>query len=241
MQAIILAGGFGTRLKGAVEDSPKPMAPVAGRPFLAWLLEHMQRQGITQATLCLHHQSERITGYFGDQYGEIGLRYLVEDAPMGTGGAIARALERIGGEYPVFALNGDSCVMLDYMAMVAAHLQSGKSLTLAACRVPDCRRYGEITAKDGRALAFAPHGHDGPGIISAGFYMLSPDLFRAHEVKEAFSFEADFLGVHAASLKPAVYDAVEYFIDIGTPEDYARAQEEIPALLAIPDAMRKIG
>ncbi|MDX1975117.1 MAG: sugar phosphate nucleotidyltransferase [Rickettsiales bacterium] len=230
MQAIILAGGMGTRLKGVVDDVPKPLASVSDRPFLAWLLEYMASQGVTEAMLCLHHKAEQIHDYLGDTAHGIQLRYSMEQTPLGTGGALRQAMQQLKPTQPVFALNGDSLVQLDYRQMMAHHKHQARPLTLAAQFVDDCSRYSELTKHYAYISEYKVLGRREPGLASVGFYVLSPDLFEGHELPGVFSFERDFLAPHTPTLKPAMYDEVRYFIDIGVPQDYARANIEIPRL-----------
>lgn len=228
MQAIILAGGFGTRLKSVTGgEVPKPMAPIAGRPFLAWLLDYMRGQGVSEAMLCLHHQREAIQDYFGDDFNGMRIGYSVEEAPLGTGGGIRRAMRQLNPEVPLFVLNGDSLVQLDYRAMYVRHIASGKRLSMAAAPMSDCGRYGQLAIEEGEITGFLPAG-TGAGHISTGFYVASPDLFDAYTLPDAFSFEHDFLTPYVPELKPEAFTEVEYFIDIGVPEDYALAQHTIP-------------
>lgn len=246
MQAIILAGGFGTRLRSVVADVPKPLAPVAGRPFLHWLLDYMQGEGVREAVLCVHHQQEKIRAQLGERFGDIALRYSVEEKPLGTGGAIRRALSLLKPEKPVFALNGDSLVAVNYAAMMSDHLSSGRLLTIATRRVDNCDRYSELTIADNTISHYALVGGEAPGHISTGLYVVSPQLFDAVYMPsvrppgfaglaesgagEGFSFERDFLALHCEHVLPHAYNAVDYFIDIGVPSDFARAQAEVPGL-----------
>jgi D-glycero-alpha-D-manno-heptose 1-phosphate guanylyltransferase len=242
MQAIILAGGFGTRLAQTIGAVPKSLAPVGGRPFICWLLTYMQEQGVTEAVLCVHHQAGMIAGLLGQRFGAIKLRYSYEDAPLGTGGAIQRAMNILNPAKPVFVLNGDSLVRLDYRQMMATHLGAGRKITLASARALDCRRYSQLTVQHGLVTNYETYGEASEGDISVGFYVLSPDVFDdliptappaaisgGFADAGAFSFERDFLAPLVPTIKPAVYNGVDYFIDIGVPEDYARAQREIPA------------
>lgn len=228
MQAIILAGGFGTRLQAAVPDVPKPMAPVAGRPFLGWLLEYMAGQGVTRAVLCVHHQAASIMRYFGARYAGIALHYSIEERPLGTGGAIRYALHALDSGQPVLVLNGDSLVELDYRRMLARHRKQRRRLTMAATVVPDASRYSALDVKQGIIRRFAVVGDAAPAAVSVGFYVASPELFDGFSLPTAFSFERDFLARHVPRIEPAVYAPVHYFIDIGVPTDYIRAQHEIP-------------
>ena len=230
MQAIILAGGFGTRLP--LGDTPISMASVGRRPFLHWLLEWLAAQGVREALLSLHHRHEVIRNYFGGSFDGMRLSYHIEEQALGTGGAIAAALKQLKPCEPVLALNGDSLVALDCRAMLAAHTQAGRCITLAAHHVPECGRYSKLTVHNGEVLRFELLGGAGSGLISTGFYALSPNLFDGYALPEVFSFERDFLSPHVPSLLPNAYEAVEYFIDIGTPEDYARAQVEMPERMA---------
>lgn len=230
MQAIILAGGFGTRLKSAVGHLPKPMAPIAGRPFLCWLLEYVARQGVTDAVLCVHYLPKTIRNYFGHRYAGINLHYALEEVPLGTGGAIKQALGLLDTTQPMFVLNGDSFVCVDYAHMLALHVQCGRALTIATSRQPDCSRYSLLQLQEGLITNYRARGTNAPGVISNGFYVLEASLFTGYELPESFSFEADFLAPHVPQLWPASFSGVEYFIDIGVPQDYARAQKEIPEM-----------
>ncbi len=232
MQAIVLAGGFGTRLKSVTGDVPKPMASVAGRPFLCWLLEYMAGQGVTRAVLSLHHMAGSIYSYFGHSFAGIDLIYSIEPKPLGTGGAIQLALSKLDMAEPVFALNGDSLVQLDYRHMIKLHRQQKRCATLATFTAPDCSRYSQLHARAGHIYQYDTLGKPEEGLISAGFYVLSPDIFTGFRFPEAFSLERDFLNPYTPALLPAYYNAVEYFIDIGVPHDFARAQTEIPRMLA---------
>ncbi len=234
MQAIILAGGFGTRLLPAVQGVPKPMADVAGRPFLCWLLDYMAGQGVREAVLCVHHMHDTIRAYFGACYAGITLSYSIEESPLGTGGAMKRALAQLNPAQPVFVLNGDSYIPLDYRRMMTQHRNSGRSLTMAARRVSDCSRYSKLTIEGDIVSDFALLGDAQPGTISAGFYVMSPTFFKGMALPETFSFERDVMARRASALRPGVYTQLDYFIDIGVPADYRRAQHEIPASVLMP-------
>lgn len=233
MQAIILAGGFGTRLSSVVPDRPKPMALIDGRPFLSWLLEYMHGQGVTEAVLCVHHHARRMMEHFGARHVGVDLRYSVESKPLGTGGAIRQAMIMLDPAQPIFVLNGDSLIDLNYRMMLAHHHRHGSRITLAAEHMPDCSRYSQLTLSKNHVLHYETLGHAAPGHISVGFYVISPNVFDGFSLPETFSFEREFLHPHTPVLAPAVYTGVHYFIDIGVPEDYIRAQVEIPERLDI--------
>lgn len=230
MRAIILAGGFGTRLQSVLGQVPKPMAPIADKPFLAHLLHYLKKQGMTEIVLSLHYLREQFAAYFGQEYLGMKIHYAIEEEPLGTGGAMAFALAQLPNDEPVFVLNGDTFVKLNYRAMYAAHIDKHARLTFALREVLDCSRYGRVITDQEKITAFAEKGQGGRGLINAGVYLLSPNLFHGYQVPKKFSFETEFINVYFTSLRPSYYLANDYFIDIGIPEDYARAQRELSML-----------
>ncbi len=223
MQAIVLAGGFGTRLRSVIPDLPKPMAPVAGRPFLAWVLEGLNRAAFERVVLAVGYRHEVIHGYFGDAYGGMALAYSVESTPMGTGGALRLAAEYVI-EDPVFVLNGDTYVEVDYHSMLAAHRQAGASLSVAVHHVDDVSRYGALELQRDLIQGFEEKGRRGPGFINAGVYLVAAEILRQIPAGEAFSFEQQLLVPQVRAIRPRAFVTAGRFIDIGIPEDYARAQ-----------------
>ncbi len=232
MHAIILAGGFGTRLRAAVSDVPKPLAPIGGRPFLAWMIGFLAKHGFTGITLSVHYEWRKIQDYFTACPPPIPVDYAVEETPLGTGGAIAFALAQQNVDTPVLILNGDSFIKADYAVLYARHCANGAALTIALSHVSDTGRYVKITEKDGILTSFAPGEPGTPGFINAGIYVVQPDLFSRWNMPAAFSFEKDFLPTRVDTLKPMAFHADDYFIDIGIPEDYARACTELPELFS---------
>jgi D-glycero-alpha-D-manno-heptose 1-phosphate guanylyltransferase len=224
VEAVILAGGLGTRLRSVVSDLPKTMAPIHGRPFLAYLLDAMANGGVRSVILALGYKSEAIRDHFGTGFSKLHLRYSVETEPLGTGGAIRLAMEQASAPH-VFVLNGDTYLRLDYRAMMAAHLKAGVDLTMAVKRVPDAGRYGALDVEKERIRGFLEKGRPGPGLINAGTYLLERGLPGRHRLPHAFSFEADFLMPHVGEIRPLAFQTEGTFIDIGIPEDYARAQD----------------
>jgi D-glycero-alpha-D-manno-heptose 1-phosphate guanylyltransferase len=224
VEAIVLAGGLGTRLRSIVADLPKAMAPVNGRPFLAHLLDALVAARFDAAILAVGYKSGQIRKHFGERYRSLLLRYSVETEPLGTGGAMRLAMEHVRTP-TVFALNGDTYLELDYGAMLAAHDQAGASLTVAVHAVPDAGRYGALDIDDGRLRGFFEKGRPGPGMINAGAYLLRRELLDRYSLTRAFSFETDFLVPHVKEIKPLAFPTQGIFIDIGVPDDYARAQK----------------
>ena len=224
MEAIVLAGGLGTRLRGVVDDVPKPMAPVQGRPFLAFVLDQLVAAGFKAVIFAAGYRHEAIRSYFGVDYRGLVLRYSVEREPLGTGGAIRLACGQADGR-DVVVLNGDTYLELDFRAMLDAHAHAGAKFTMAICHVPDVARYGALELTDGIVQGFLEKGRSGPGWINGGTYVLGPTLRARLRPQGAFSFEHDLLAPEVRSIRPLSFRCSGLFIDIGIPEDYARAQQ----------------
>jgi D-glycero-alpha-D-manno-heptose 1-phosphate guanylyltransferase len=231
MQAIILVGGLGTRLRAVLRDLPKPMAPIGDKPFLAYLLHYLKKQGITQVVFPVHYLSEKIQTYFQSQYEGITIQYVEEAQPLGTGGAMINALAILReAREPIFVLNGDTFAKLDYQDMLTQHRQNRAALTMALRPVQDCSRYGKVMTEDNRIIAFKEKGESGPGLINAGVYLINPNLFSSFSLPPRFSFENDFMFSYLEKLSPQAFITDDYFIDIGIPEDYSRAMNELPLM-----------
>ncbi len=228
MKSVILAGGFGTRLRSVVSDVPKPLAPIAARPFLAWLIDSLAAQGVTHVTLSVHHQWEKIRDYFDANPAPVPIEYAVEPTALGTGGAIKFALGT--STEPTLVLNGDSFVKADLRALYSQHRQNNAALSMVLRKVPDSGRYGTVETRGDIITAFGEGKAGAPGLINAGVYVLNPALFPP-TLPDAFSFERDYLPPRLGTLQPRAFIAEDYFIDIGIPEDYARAQTELPVIL----------
>src|ERR1700722_3055893 len=169
-EAIVLAGGLGTRLRSVVPDAPKAMAPIAGQPFLAYLLQFLEAQGIARVVLAVGYRNQAIRDFFGTRYQGLQLVYSVEEEPLGTGGALLQALPSVGGRY-AFMLNGDTFLRLQYRAMAdKLDEQPDTDLVVALRPVPDARRYGAALVAGGRIRGFTAQGTQGPGLINAGCY-----------------------------------------------------------------------
>ncbi len=227
-EAIILAGGFGTRLRPVVSEVPKPMAPVAGRPFLSYVLDYLEAQGIRRVILSVGYRNEIISNFFGRRHGSLNIDYSVEEEPLGTGGGLKRALELPEGPF-VFGLNGDTFLRLNYRAMAGlVESRANLALAIALRAVEDAGRYGRAVLSGERVQGFAASGTAGPGLVNAGVYLMSRDLFERFPVAPKFSFEADFMQARAAQVLPFAFVCDEPFIDIGVPESYRQAQDILP-------------
>lgn len=228
MKAIVLAGGLGTRLRERVPDLPKPMAPVAGRPFLEYVLDGLQRSGCDEVVLSVGHLWEKIEAHFGDRYRDLRVRYAVETEPLGTGGALAWALRELAADEPVLTLNGDTFLNVDFAAVWAHHRAAGSPVTMVLREVEDTARYGAVLTEAGRVVRFAEKGQQGRGLINAGTYVIEPGLFEQLGLSGRFSMETDVLQARCAELRPAAFVTDAHFIDIGIPEDFERAQHLLP-------------
>ncbi len=226
MEAIVLAGGLGTRLAARLNGIPKPMAAVAGRPFLEILLGQLQRAGCTRVMLSVGHLHEAIQGHFGASFHGMRLDYAIEDSPLGTGGAIRNAL-CMAEDASVLALNGDSFLDADYAAMLRFHAAQAAHITIAITRQAEIARYGGVIVSGQRITGFEEKGRAGEGWINAGAYVLEKRLEWPPTLPERFSFERDFLMPEITRLSPAAYRVDGFFLDIGVPQDLDRAQTEL--------------
>jgi D-glycero-alpha-D-manno-heptose 1-phosphate guanylyltransferase len=213
-----------------VSNVPKPMAPIGGHPFLELLLSSLKSKGISRAILSIGYMADAITSYFKHHPVGIDLQYEIESTALGTGGAIAAALKRATCD-AVFVFNGDTYLDLDLSAL--ASMWPGDHTPIVVARfVPDAERFGKLECTRGRIAKFLGAGHQGPGIINGGCYVIPKNIFGSVALPAAFSFESDFLARRApSSLRVFVTDA--RFFDIGVPEDYRRAQVELPRLLQL--------
>ena len=225
LEAVVLAGGLGTRLSSVLDGLPKPMAPIGGRPFLEILLSGLREAGCPQVILSTGHGSQVIKQHFGDQFRGMRLRYSEEKDPLGTGGAIRQALSMIDGERGL-VLNGDTVVTLDYAGMEREHVESGSQISIAVIETADSQRYGKIVVSNGVVERFAEKSDSGRGLINAGVYVIDRSV-DWRSVGQKFSMEKDFLAPFVADLRPHAFVTSGYFIDIGIPEDYTRAQTEL--------------
>lgn len=225
MQAIVLAGGFGTRLRRVVPNVPKPMAPVAGRPFLELLLDKLAFKGFSKVVLSVGFMAETICNHFGSKYAGMELAYAVEKEPLGTGGGVRLAMEHITSDH-VFVFNGDTFLDLE-VALVDQLWQNQRRPIIVGRDVPDAARYGRLLEVEGVAKGFAEKGIAGPGLINAGCYVLGRGQLDKFSLHTPFSLELDFLNFAVTRGLFDVFVTSGTFIDIGVPEDYARAQTEL--------------
>jgi len=243
-EAVILAGGLGTRLQKVVGDLPKPMADINGKPFLAYLLNFLIEQGIGKVILSVGYRHEVIKSYFKDRYNTLKIEYSIETEPLGTGGGIKKAAGLTGSE-AVFVLNGDTFFNISLEKLLQFHRANRSDLTIALKPMRQFDRYGCINVnEENRITGFSTKGesvsggeekqykapstqHPAPSTINAGIYLLNKSLFDELSLPEKFSFETDVLKRYYADKRfyGVVFD--KYFIDIGLPEDYEKARDEL--------------
>lgn len=222
MEAIVLAGGFGTRLRRLVADVPKPMAPIAGRPFLEILLSSLARKGFSRVVLSLNFMAEKISNHFGSQFAGMDIAYAVEDTPLGTGGAIRLALKACTQDH-VFVFNGDTYLDLEVQSL-DQHWQTKRHPIVVGRQVLDTSRYGRLVVDGERVTCFAEKGIAGAGLINAGCYVLATDSLVRFPLNKPFSIETDYLRREVTRTTVEVFVTEGMFIDIGIPEDYTLAQ-----------------
>jgi len=225
MQAILLCGGMGTRLRSVVSDRPKPMADICGKPFLQYLLEMLRDKGITEVIFALGYMGEMIEEYFqdGSAFG-LKIAYSYEEEPLGTGGAIRNALPKIMEE-EVLVLNADTYFPMDYQGLYHFHQENDGDFSLATRAVPDISRYGAVRRDAaGRILAWNEKLEDGgqplAGEINGGIYVMKKSLIA--EIPEGKqSLEQDCIPKWLSEGKRIFGLPFEgYFMDIGIPKDY---------------------
>ena len=226
--AIILAGGFGTRLQSVVNDLPKPMAPINGEPFLNYQLNYLKHYGIKNVILSVGYLAEKIKAYYGSNFNGLEIDYVVEENPMGTGGGIRLALEKCT-ESLSFVLNGDSFFDVDLSKFNDLHIQNRSQISLALRKVNNSERYGTIEKnKENIISSFKEKsGIDHEGIINGGVYLLDKNLYLQKTPSATnFSIEKDFFEKQLSNSLISGFEFEGYFIDIGIPEDYLKAQHE---------------
>ncbi|GFO68525.1 hypothetical protein GMLC_21040 [Geomonas limicola] len=218
--AVVLAGGLGTRLRSVTGELPKVLAPVLGRPYLRFVLDQLERAGLTEVLICTGYRSAEVEASIGTRHGTLSVGYSAEPAPLGTGGALRYALGKMRHE-ELLVLNGDSFVEADLGSFTQLHRSSGAKASLLLTEVPEVGRYGSVqTDQAGAILGFSEKGgHSGCGTINAGVYLLGRDLIAALPEGRELSLEREvfpFLvgqGFYGFNLG-------RRFIDIGTPESY---------------------
>jgi len=228
MQALILAGGLGKRLRTVVSDRPKPMALINGKPFLEYQICFLAGQGVKDIVLCLGYFHQQIMEYFGDgQRFGVRLTYSIEHKPLGTGGAIKKVEPQPKQTFLV--LNGDTYFEIGLYELVKAHREGGGLATLALVEVEDASRFGVVSLDcQGFITSFAEKSSLGPGLINGGIYVFEPSVLDYIPPRTQVSLEEEVFPALVELKLLRGHVAQGYHIDIGTPESYAQAQRELP-------------
>ena len=221
-----MAGGFGTRLKDKLKNIPKPMIPVNGRPFLDYVFELLKKNGINTVILSLYYKSNVIVQHYGDYFDDVKIKYSIDNAPLGTGGAIKKALTKVKTEN-VYIINGDTFFNINLKDLMNNQINNNNDITLSLKTMTDFDRYGFVNIQNnGRVIAFEEKKYQEIGHIDGGIYVIKKMLFKNRKTKNNFLF-TDFINKNLGLLKIGSIIFDNEFIDIGTPEDLLSA----PALL----------
>lgn len=226
-EAVVLAGGLGTRLKTVVPDLPKSLAPVSGKPFLAHLLDSVKKQGIKKFIFALGYKSEQIEQFVKEYLSAGTYSFSLEEEPLGTGGAIYKACHQVSSPN-VIVLNADTYFGVSFSNLAIIHELRKAECTLALKPMKAFDRYGAVEIEKQVIVGFSEKKYHRDGLINGGVYALSAASFLQKSFPAVFSFEKDYLEKYYrdGQILGLVSDA--YFIDIGMPEDYERAQVEMP-------------
>lgn len=231
-EAIILAGGLGTRLRSVVADIPKCMAPVAGKPFLHYLINFLKKNGIENFIFSVGYLHEIIEVYLNENHSDISFQFSLEKETLGTGGGIKLACEKTS-QSNVLICNGDTLYKIDLKELSTFHLNKDAACTLSLKPMIDFDRYGVVELNENNSIkSFKEKQFYQSGLINGGVYAINVERFLKENLPEKFSFEKDYLEINANAMgnkNPKLFGNVQdnYFIDIGIPEDYERAKIEL--------------
>lgn len=226
-EVIILAGGLGTRLRSVVSDLPKCMAPVAGKPFLHYVINYCLEEGVDKFIFSLGYKSQSIIDYLNEQYPHLSKQFSIEEEPLGTGGAIKLACS-FATEKNTLVLNGDTIFKANIDEFLSFHVHNKADCSLTLKPLQHFNRYGVVELNEDKTISsFKEKKQYESGLINGGVYALNVDSFLKESLPQKFSFEKDYLEAFYAERKMYGQIQDEYFIDIGIPEDFERAQIEL--------------
>lgn len=226
-EAIILAGGLGTRLRSVVPDLPKCMAPVNGKPFLTYVINHLQSQGIEHFIFSLGYKSDVIVDFLAKDFPSLFFKTSIEEEPLGTGGAVKKACG-IAKDKCVLVANGDTLFKINVDKIAGVHCLSGASCSLSLKPMKNFDRYGVVEIDNHCVIqSFKEKKFYESGLINGGVYALHTHKFLEENLPEKFSFETEYLEKYYQKRRMFGVVQDEYFIDIGIPEDFERAQAEL--------------
>ena len=221
-EAIVLVGGRGTRLKSISGETPKPLVEVGGKPFVYWILEQLQDQGFERVILATGYRADVFESLLtADAFSGMEIVFSVEETPLGTGGAIRKAMELVQSD-SFCVLNGDSFCATSFDKLISYSQQRDADLCVVAAKVDDVSRFGQIHFSDsGKVSSLTEKGGVGSGYINSGIYYFSKTLLSSFAPDTVFSFESEILEKISSGFYAMASEG--YFIDIGIPEDYAKA------------------
>lgn len=223
-EAIILAGGLGTRLRSAVPDLPKCMAPVNGKPFIGYVIDYLQKEGVDKFILSVGYMKEAIIDYIASDYPTLQVQFAIEEEPLGTGGGTRLACTK-ATEQHVFVTNGDTFFEVILANLLHRHTETNSDCTLSLKPMQDFERYGVVELNSDYSISsFKEKQYYKSGLINGGLYVLNVANFLAESLPQKFSFEKEYMEAlyQQRKMSGLVQDA--YFIDIGIPQDYLQAQ-----------------
>lgn len=233
MESIVLAGGFGTRLRSEVKDLPKSMAIVFGEPFLNYQLRYLKRIGVQKVILAVGYLKDSIINYYQSSFEGLEIAYSIEEEPLGTGGAIARALHKCKTDN-VLVLNGDTMMMFPLQELFDFHKQNKAHISVLLKSMNDFERYGSVKINEkGRITHFEEKKWMKEGLINSGVYLIDKSWFFSKNFPDKFSFEKEVLEAKVSESLFYGYSSGGYFIDIGIPEDYITAQRDFARLFPL--------
>lgn len=230
MEAIVLAGGLGTRLQGVIGAYPKCMAPVNGRPFLGYLFDYLEQQKCTRVILSLGYKHKVITDWLEDQDVYFEIDCVIEDEPLGTGGGILAAVD-VAETEDVAVVNGDTMFRVNLAEQMKFHRNSHAETTLALKKMHQFDRYGIVnTNAAGLVTSFEEKQYREEGLINGGVYCINTAAFLSRGLPDKFSFEKEYLEKYSGQKKFFGYVSDAYFIDIGIPADYEQVQTDFKTM-----------
>lgn len=226
-EAIVLAGGLGTRLSGVIGDLPKALAPVNGRPFLDYQLAYLAFSGVKRVIIAAGYMHQKIMDQYGERFGSLLIDYSVETEPLGTGGALKQAI-KLAQYNPVLVLNGDTFFEVELSKFLDFYRRRNAKIAIVTREVENTARYGSVEVEwDGEITAFNEKTETGDkGRINGGIYLIDKNMFLSNDLPDKFSLEKDFFEKVYKSQKIYAMLCRRYFIDIGVPDDYAKTKDD---------------
>ncbi len=231
LDAMILAGGLGTRLSQVVTDRPKVMVEINGHPFLEYLFHQLLKVGVSRAILCTGYKANQIESHFGTKYKDLQIIYSEESAPLGTAGALRFGLAHTSSEN-LLILNGDTFCLADLTSFYSWHLSKNSRASIYLTKVSDTGRYGRVElSEEGRILKFSEkQTSGGAGYINGGIYLLSRSLLSTIPEGKQVSIEKEIFPKLIGDAFWGYKSKSNIFIDIGTPESLVEAKNVLPPI-----------